>query len=178
MKKQDRGKFWTVNWDCPSKSGTVGGYALCWCKVCAQHHHTCYIVVVYIVVASHFTQTSLQSHREFCTIIVLHSFKWHNLKAKQLTSSLIYTEPISIFICVCQISPAHTLTGQILYAYSEKYHIAGNFRMVLIFTYFACAFCMRKLKPRKFEPSNFCMNFDLATRSEDRMRSARIVPNP
>ena len=26
MKKLDRGKFWTKNRDCPSKSGTVGGY--------------------------------------------------------------------------------------------------------------------------------------------------------
>ena len=26
MKKRDRGKFWTKNRDCPSKSGTVGGY--------------------------------------------------------------------------------------------------------------------------------------------------------
>ena len=25
MKKRDRGKFWTKNQDCPSKSGTVGG---------------------------------------------------------------------------------------------------------------------------------------------------------
>ena len=28
MKKWDRGKFWTKNRDCPSKSGTVGGYAM------------------------------------------------------------------------------------------------------------------------------------------------------
>ena len=28
MKKRDRGKFWTKNRDCPSKSGTVGGYGI------------------------------------------------------------------------------------------------------------------------------------------------------
>ena len=27
---------------------------------------------------------------------------------------------------------------------SQTYRIAGNFRMVLIFAYYACAFCMRK----------------------------------
>ena len=29
MKKWNKGKFWTENRDCPSKSGIVGGYALC-----------------------------------------------------------------------------------------------------------------------------------------------------
>ena len=43
--------------------------------------------------------------------------KWHNLKMKQLTNFKAFTEPFSIFTCVC--AKFDTLTGQILLV-SEK----------------------------------------------------------
>ena len=38
----------------------------------------------------------------YYVIINAISFKWHNLKVKQLTSILIFTE--HIYLCLCQIS--------------------------------------------------------------------------
>ena len=128
-------------------------------KLLGSHHHSAHLCVyVYLHVKL------FRGLPSFCTCLCvyvhvqndktriintrLHMLSCMMMRVPEISSDMYmctYIQMAQARILLYILASKHvTVYGIIVYTCHCVYRIAGNLRMVLIFTYFACAFCMQK----------------------------------